>query len=197
MLRYLLVPGLVILQSPARLGESVCTLCLPRGTTTIPVGEECTVTGYGRPTAAPVLARGHTYWADSTTDGVLREAGLTVRGEDVCRDHVRQETGAETNMTSLLCAGGSGQEKVCYVSVSLPAHSLLLSRWTWTEAAPSPAPSPPATTTWPASCPGGVPVLRALLQGETNIMTLRFIHLLTAFLPEWGITWDGSDKVTE
>ena len=107
-----------MLRTPARLGESVCTLCLPREgqTAGMEVGSECTVTGYGRPTDSPVLARGADYWADTTTDGVLREANLSIREEDVCTDYVRNQTGSNTNMTSLLCAGGQGEEKACYVS---------------------------------------------------------------------------------
>ena len=107
-----------MLRTPARLGESVCTLCLPREgqTAGMEVGSECTVTGYGRPTDSPVLARGADYWADTTTDGVLREANLSIREADVCTDYVRNQTGSNTNMTSLLCAGGQGEEKACYVS---------------------------------------------------------------------------------
>jgi secreted trypsin-like serine protease len=114
--------GLVVLRSPARLGESVCTLCLPREGQTAGEGAECTVTGYGRPTAAPVRARGEAYWADTTTDGVLREAGLVIREQAVCRDHVLAETSSTVDMTSLLCAGGLGGEKACYVSSLVPGQ---------------------------------------------------------------------------
>ena len=107
-----------MLRTPARLGESVCTLCLPREGQTAGMedGAECTVTGYGRPTDSPVLARGADYWADTTTDGVLREASLSIREAEVCTDYVLDQTGSSTNMTSLLCAGGQGEEKTCYVS---------------------------------------------------------------------------------
>ena len=107
-----------MLRTPARLGESVCTLCLPREgqTAGMEEGAECTVTGYGRPTDSPVLARGADYWADTTTDGVLREASLSIREAEVCTDYVLDQTGSSTNMTSLLCAGGQGEEKTCYVS---------------------------------------------------------------------------------
>ena len=117
-----------MLRTPARLGESVCTLCLPREgqTAGMEVGSECTVTGYGRPTDSPVLARGADYWADTTTDGVLREANLSIREADVCTDYVRNQTGSNTNMTSLLCAGGQGDEKACYVSEII---YVLLSRY--------------------------------------------------------------------
>lgn len=108
--------GLVILRSPARLGESVCTLCLPREGQGPTEGQSCTVTGYGRPTDKMVtLGRGSGYWADSSTDGVLREAELAVRGEEVCKEFRQEKTGAATDMAGLLCAGGSGQEKACYV----------------------------------------------------------------------------------
>jgi len=111
--------GLVVLRTPARLGESVCTLCLPREGQTAGMedGAECTVTGYGRPTDNPVLARGADYWADTTTDGVLREASLSIRDAEVCTDYVLDQTGSSTNMTSLLCAGGQGEEKACYVGM--------------------------------------------------------------------------------
>jgi len=111
--------GLVVLRTPARLGESVCTLCLPREGQTAGMedGAECTVTGYGRPTDSPVLARGSDYWADTTTDGVLREASLSIRESEVCTDYVLDQTGSSTNMTSLLCAGGQGVEKTCYVGM--------------------------------------------------------------------------------
>jgi len=112
-----LLTGLVVLRSPARLGESVCTLCLPREGQSAEVGEECTVTGYGRPTDTPVRGRGSSYWSDTTTDGVLREAALTIKEDAVCEEYVQQETGAPTNMTSLLCATGKGEEQACYVGM--------------------------------------------------------------------------------
>ena len=117
-----------MLRTPARLGESVCTLCLPREGQTAGMedGAECTVTGYGRPTDSPVLARGADYWADTTTDGVLREASLSIRETEVCTDYVLDQTGSLTNMTSLLCAGGQGEEKTCYVS---DPFMMLKSRW--------------------------------------------------------------------
>ena len=82
-------------------------------------GAECTVTGYGRPTDSPVLARGADYWEDTTTDGVLREASLSIRKEEVCKDYVLEQTGSPANMTSLLCAGGQGEKKACYVSETI------------------------------------------------------------------------------
>ena len=82
-------------------------------------GADCTVTGYGRPTDRPVLARGADYWEDTTTDGVLREASLTIREEKVCKDYVLEQTGSPANMTSLLCAGGQGEKKACYVSETI------------------------------------------------------------------------------
>ena len=95
----------------------MCTLCLPREGQGPTEGQSCTVTGYGRPTDQMVtLGRGSGYWADSSTDGVLREAELAVRGEEVCKEFRQEKTGAATDMAGLLCAGGSGQEKACYVS---------------------------------------------------------------------------------
>ena len=69
--------------------------------------------------------RGRTdYWSDTTTDGILREAPLAVRGDAACRDLWRQEVVPEgghgpkgpVNMTTFLCAGGQGDEEACYVS---------------------------------------------------------------------------------
>ena len=161
----MLLTGLVVLRSPARLGESVCTLCLPREGQSAEVGEECTVTGYGRPTDTPVRGRGSSYWSDTTTDGVLREAALTIKEDAVCEEYVQQETGAPTNMTSLLCATGKGEEQACYVSTLTSSNQSTPVRLAWTEEVPCLACTPRATTTSPASCPGAAHAAGAPLQG--------------------------------
>ena len=82
--------GFLTLRTPARLDQTVCLLCLPPPDRDYS-GHNCTVTGYGRPGL-----RGRTdYWSDTTTDGILREAHLAVRGDGgrdaACRDLWGQE----------------------------------------------------------------------------------------------------------
>ena len=122
--------GFLTLRTPARLDQTVCLLCLPPPDRDYS-GHNCTVTGYGRPGL-----RGRTdYWSDTTTDGILREAHLAVRGDAACRDLWRQEVvpgggpGPEgpVNMTTFICAGGQGDEEACYVSGNVqPLHLPLL-----------------------------------------------------------------------
>jgi len=111
--------GFVILRTPARLEENVCLLCLPKPH--IKVDESsCTVTGYGKPSLNTPIPRGAAYWEDKTTDGILREAELEILDSEVCAAYVSQKIAGteqrEMNRTNMVCAGGNGNEKACFVS---------------------------------------------------------------------------------
>ena len=111
--------GFVILRTPARLEENVCLLCLPKPHIEIEENS-CTVTGYGKPSLNAPIPRGASYWEDKTTDGILREAQLEILDNEVCSDYVHKNTlneeKSDMNMTNLVCAGGNGNEKACFVS---------------------------------------------------------------------------------
>ena len=82
----------------------------------------CTVTGYGKPSPnAPILGWA-SYWEDKTTDGSIREAQLEILNNEVCSDYMLDsslnEEQSDMNMTNLVCAGGNGNEKACFVSRS-------------------------------------------------------------------------------
>jgi len=112
--------GFVILRTPARLEENVCLLCLPKPHIEIEA-ESCTVTGYGKPRLSTPIPRGAAYWEDKTTDGILREAQLEILDNEVCSEYVTENTinekSSEMNMTNLVCAGGNGKEKACFVAM--------------------------------------------------------------------------------
>jgi len=110
--------GLLTLRTPARLDQTVCLLCLPPPSRQYHANQNCSVTGYGRP---GLLAKGRTdYWADSTTDGILREAQLPLRPGYVCQKRFKEVvTGkaSPVNMTNFICAGGKGDEEACYMAM--------------------------------------------------------------------------------
>ena len=111
--------GFVILRTPARLEENVCLLCLPKPH--IEIEENCwTVTSCGEPSLNAPIPRGAAYWEDKTTDGILREAQLKILDTEVCSDYVLENSFHEEqrnmNMTNIVCAGGNGNEKACFVS---------------------------------------------------------------------------------
>jgi len=110
--------GFVILQSRAKLEENVCLLCLPKPHLEIEESS-CTVTGYGKPSLNTPIPRGAAYWEDKTTDGILREAELDILNTDVCSEYVagNSEDHKEMNMTNVVCAGGNGNEKACFVAM--------------------------------------------------------------------------------
>ena len=97
----------------------MCLLCLPKPHIEIEA-ESCTVTGYGKPRLSTPIPRGAAYWEDKTTDGILREAQLEILDNEVCSEYVTENTinekSSEMNMTNLVCAGGNGKEKACFVS---------------------------------------------------------------------------------
>ena len=76
------------------------------------------MTGYGKPSLNTPIPRGAAYWEDKTTDGILREAELDILNTDVCSEYVagNSEDHKEMNMTNVVCAGGNGNEKACFVS---------------------------------------------------------------------------------
>jgi len=112
--------GFVILQSRAKLEENVCLLCLPKPHLDIEESS-CTVTGYGKPSLNTPIPRGAAYWEDKTTDGILREAELDILNTDVCSEYVAGKSEEieqkEMNMTNVVCAGGNGNEKACFVAM--------------------------------------------------------------------------------
>lgn len=112
--------GFVILRTPARLEENVCLLCLPKPHIEIEENS-CTVTGYGKPSLNAPIPRGASYWEDKTTDGILREAQLEILDNEVCSDYVLENSlsveQSDMNMTNLVCAGGNGNEKACFVAM--------------------------------------------------------------------------------
>jgi len=112
--------GFIILRTPARLEENVCLLCLPKPHIEIDQ-TSCTVTGYGKPSLSAPIPRGASYWEDKTTDGILREAELDILDNSVCTDYILEnslnEENGELNMTNLVCAGGNGNEKACFVAM--------------------------------------------------------------------------------
>jgi len=112
--------GFIILQTPARLEDNVCLLCLPKLHTEINQNS-CTVTGFGKPTVGNSIPRGAAYWEDKTTDGILREAQLDILDNEVCSNYLMDnsmiDAKTEVNLTNLVCAGGKSNEKACFVAM--------------------------------------------------------------------------------
>jgi hypothetical protein len=66
-----------------------------------------------------ILARFLFARADASTDGILRKAELPVVDPDVCRDHLSGAAGFDADLgEGFLCAGGTGDEETCFVSLS-------------------------------------------------------------------------------
>ena len=100
---YCVLTGLVILKTSARLEENVCLLCLPRPGVEVDQ-ETCTVTGYGKPTLTNPLPRGAAYWEDKTSDGILREADLSIINSSQCASYLDVPRQDSEFLSNIVCA---------------------------------------------------------------------------------------------